>query len=81
MSEGGAERVREVIDDAEEIVAEAPRPLMRELPPADPFPADALGELLGAQLSRFMSASRRQLQSVVNLSSVPRLSSYKVMQM
>jgi hypothetical protein len=47
MSEGGAERVREVIDDAEEVVAEAPRPLMRELPPADPFPADALGELLG----------------------------------
>ena len=26
--------------------AELPRPLMRELPPADPFPADALGELL-----------------------------------
>jgi hypothetical protein len=27
-------------------VPEAPRPLMRELPPADPFPTDALGELL-----------------------------------
>src|SRR5262245_978873 len=25
---------------------EAPRPLMRELPPADPFPIDALGDIL-----------------------------------
>jgi Protein of unknown function (DUF3987) len=29
-----------------DLVPEAPRPLMRELPPADPFPTDALGELL-----------------------------------
>jgi hypothetical protein len=28
--------------------AEAPRPLMRELPPAEPFPVDALGELASA---------------------------------
>lgn len=28
--------------------AEPPRPLIRELPPADPFPVDALGEVLGA---------------------------------
>ena len=28
--------------------AEPPRPLMRELPPADPFPVDALGEVLRA---------------------------------
>src|SRR5258707_4000007 len=27
---------------------EPPRPLMRHLPPADPFPVDALGDLLGA---------------------------------
>lgn len=27
---------------------EPPRPLIRELPPADPFPVDALGDLLGA---------------------------------
>jgi Protein of unknown function (DUF3987) len=27
---------------------QAPRPLMRELPPADPFPVDALGTLLGS---------------------------------
>jgi putative DNA primase/helicase len=26
---------------------EPPRPLIRELPPADPFPIDALGDLLG----------------------------------
>ena len=28
--------------------SEPPRPLIRELPPADPFPVDALGEILGA---------------------------------
>jgi Protein of unknown function (DUF3987) len=44
--EGGAERVRKAIDGAEEVMPEAPRPLMRELPPADPFPVDALGEVL-----------------------------------
>lgn len=31
---------------AEEIVPEPPRPLMREMPPAEPFPVDALGDLL-----------------------------------
>ena len=42
----GAERVREFMDQAEEVKAEPPRPLMRELPPADPFPIDALGDVL-----------------------------------
>ena len=28
-------------------VTEAPRPLMREMPPADPFPTEALGSVLG----------------------------------
>jgi Protein of unknown function (DUF3987) len=42
----GAERVRESVDGAEEFRPETPRPLMRELPPADPFPVDALGEVL-----------------------------------
>jgi hypothetical protein len=32
----------------ENVTAEPPRPLMRELPPADPFPVDALGNVLGA---------------------------------
>src|SRR5215813_9580287 len=31
-----------------DILREPPRPLMRELPPADPFPVDALGDVLGA---------------------------------
>src|SRR6516225_3987423 len=31
---------------ATEIKAEPPRPLMRELPPADPYPVDALGDVL-----------------------------------
>lgn len=44
--EGGAERVRAAIDNSEEVVAEGPRRLMRELPPADPFPVDALGDVL-----------------------------------
>lgn len=32
----------------EDVTPEPPRPLMRELPPADPFPVDALGGVLGA---------------------------------
>jgi hypothetical protein len=43
----GAETVRRIIDDAEDETPEPPRPLMRELPPADPFPVDALGNILG----------------------------------
>lgn len=45
--DGGAE-IRRIIGGAEEVKIETPRPLMRELPPADPFPADALGDVLGA---------------------------------
>jgi hypothetical protein len=44
--EGGDERVREAIDTAEEVTPEPPHPLMRELPPADPFPIESLGDLL-----------------------------------
>ena len=44
--EGGAERLRKAIEEAEDLVPEAPRPLLRELPPADPFPVDALGDVL-----------------------------------
>jgi hypothetical protein len=44
----GAERVRRIIDEAEEVKPEPPRPLYRELPPADPFPIDALGTILRA---------------------------------
>jgi Protein of unknown function (DUF3987) len=44
--EAGAESVREAIDGAEEVTPEPPRPLMRVLPPADPFPIDSLGDLL-----------------------------------
>ena len=42
----GAEQVRETVNDAADAQAELPRPLMRELPPADSFPVDALGSLL-----------------------------------
>ena len=44
----GAAEIRRIIDGAEEVKIETPRPLMRELPLADPFPADALGDVLGA---------------------------------
>ena len=44
----GAAEVRRIIDAAEEVKPEPPRPLMRELPPPDPFPVDALGDVLAA---------------------------------
>jgi hypothetical protein len=34
--------------DNDDGTKEPPRPLIRELPPADPFPMDALGDLLGS---------------------------------
>ena len=40
------ENVRAIVEDADEMKSEPPRPLVRELPPADPFPVDALGSLL-----------------------------------
>ena len=38
--------VRSLTAAAPEMKAEPPRPLMRELPPADPYPVDALGDVL-----------------------------------
>ncbi len=43
---GGATQVRAIVANAEDANPEPPRPLMRELPPADPFPVDALGDVL-----------------------------------
>ena len=40
------DRVRAIIANAQDVTSEAPRPLMRELPPADPFPIESLGDLL-----------------------------------
>jgi Protein of unknown function (DUF3987) len=40
------EHVRAIVDTAPEVMPELPRPLMRELPPADPFPVEALGDVL-----------------------------------
>jgi hypothetical protein len=42
------ENVRAIIENAMDEKAEPPRPLMRELSPADPFPVDALGTVLGS---------------------------------
>lgn len=42
-----AEHVRAALAAAPPFVTEPPKPLTRELPPADPFPLDALGDLLG----------------------------------
>lgn len=40
------ESVRAIIENAKDEEAEPPRPLVRELPPADLFPVDALGDTL-----------------------------------
>jgi Protein of unknown function (DUF3987) len=37
---------RAIVANAIDVKAEPPRPLMRELPPADPFPVEALGSVL-----------------------------------
>ena len=37
-----------IVEQAEEMRAEPPRPLTRPMPPADAFPVDALGDVLGA---------------------------------
>jgi putative DNA primase/helicase len=42
------EAVRQIVDQASEAKLEPPRPLIRQLPPADPFPVDALGDVLEA---------------------------------
>jgi hypothetical protein len=46
---GTADRLKalvEALPDWRAVETEAPRPLMRELPPPDPFPVDALGSVL-----------------------------------
>src|SRR5947207_9941681 len=46
---GSQRRSMPLTADPEPVVKpEPPRPLMRELPPADPFPVDVLGVVLGA---------------------------------
>jgi hypothetical protein len=42
----GTAEVRRIIAEAEDVTPEPPRPLMRELPPADPYPIGALGDVL-----------------------------------
>jgi hypothetical protein len=42
------DNVHRIMSEAPEIKSEPPRPLMRELPPADPFPVDALGNVLSS---------------------------------
>src|SRR5437016_5612615 len=36
-----------IVEQAEELRGEPPRPLTRQMPPADLFPIDALGDVLG----------------------------------
>jgi hypothetical protein len=40
--------IRAIVEQAEEMRAEPPRPLTRQLPAADVFPVEALGDVLGA---------------------------------
>jgi hypothetical protein len=46
LSSIGADKVRAIVSEAPEVKAEPPRPLMRELPPADKYPIDDLGDVL-----------------------------------
>ena len=48
MPPDGAERMRAAFEEAEEVRPEPPRPLTRDTPPADPFPIEALGDVLAA---------------------------------
>jgi hypothetical protein len=45
-SPSGAAALKQVVEAAPELKPEAPRPLVRELPPADLFPIDELGAVL-----------------------------------
>jgi hypothetical protein len=47
-SNGADASWRAATQSGAEVKPEPPRPLTRELPPADPFPIDALGDLLGS---------------------------------
>ena len=42
----GATEIRRIVAEAKDVTPEPPRPLMRELAPADPYPIDALGSVL-----------------------------------
>ena len=42
-----ATQLKDMIDEAPEAEIEPPRPLQRPLEPADPFPMEALGSILG----------------------------------
>jgi Protein of unknown function (DUF3987) len=57
----GAERIRHIVEMAEEVTAEPPRPLTREMPPADPFPIDALGDILVPAVSAIHDRIRAPL--------------------
>lgn len=47
MAEAARARIATLIDEAPEVEEESPLPLLRALPPADPFPIAALGGPLG----------------------------------
>jgi hypothetical protein len=48
QSRGSSDAVSAILEEEAPLQAESPRPLIRELPPADAFPVDALGDILGA---------------------------------
>ncbi|HEX2151644.1 MAG TPA: hypothetical protein VHG31_06575, partial [Stellaceae bacterium] len=68
MPSDGAERMRDE-EKAEEVRPEPPRPLMRPIPPADPFPVDALGDVLGVAAHAIHDRVKAPLLSAPRLSS------------
>lgn len=53
-----SESFNAAFEDAEEHVAEPPRPLIREMPPPEPFPVDRLGGLLGGAANAIHDATQ-----------------------
>ena len=71
------DNIRAIVENAEDEKAEPPRPLMRELPPADPFPVDALGDVLRPPRAPSMIACARRLRSADSRCSPPPRSRFK----
>src|SRR5438046_2058311 len=69
-----ARRRRDEQGEQSDHKVEPPRALMRELPPADPFPVDALGDLLGGAANaihdRVQAAPAICAQSVLAVATV-----------
>ena len=58
-----AAHVGNIVMSADVFCAEPPRPLTRPLPPADPFPLDALGEVLQLAAGHYAIVAHHSLDA------------------